>query len=123
MNTSPNHLHALPEEVRNWAMACHLFALVGMLGNGIGYLFGPLITWLIKRNDHPFIDEHGKEAVNFQLTMFLALLCCVPLVFIIIGIPMMILIGLIMTILPIVAGIKAANGEHYQYPLSFRFLQ
>ena len=122
MNTYRNDLHALPEEVRNWAMACHLLALVGALGNGIGYLLGPLIAWLTKRNDHPFIDEHGKEAVNFQITMFIALLCCIPLIFIIIGIPLMILIGLAMTILPIIGGIKAANGEFFRYPLSVRFL-
>ena len=56
--------------VYKWAMVCHLAALVGLLGNGIGFLLGPLVVWLFKNEDDPFIDEQGKEAVNFQITMF-----------------------------------------------------
>ena len=123
MNMPDASSHEISRDARNWAMACHLMALIGVVGNGIGYLLGPLIVWLIKRDDHPFINEHGKAAVNFQITMFIALLCCIPLIFIIIGIPLMILIGLSMIILPIIGGIKAANGESYQYPFSVRFLQ
>ena len=70
------------KEARKWAMLCHLSALSGLLGNGIGFLIGPLVVWLIKRDDAPQIDEQGKEALNFQLTMFLAVFICVPLIFI-----------------------------------------
>jgi len=51
-------------------MVCHLAALVGLLGNGIGFLLGPLVVWLFKKEDDPFIDEQGKEAVSFQIIMF-----------------------------------------------------
>ena len=113
----------LSRDVRRWAMLCHLAALVGLLGNGVGFLLGPLIVWLLRKEDHPFVDEQGKEAVNFQLSMFLALFLCIPLLFVIIGIFLMVLIGIVMTILPIVAAIRANDGVPYRYPLTIRFLR
>ena len=106
-----------------WAMLCHLVALVGLLGNGVGFLLGPLVVWLLKREDDPFVDEQGKEAVNFQITMFIAALICAPFVLVLIGILFLIVIGLMMTIFPIIGAIKANEGESYRYPLSFRFIK
>lgn len=114
---------AVAREARKWATICHLSALIGLLGNGIGFLVGPLVVWLIKRDDAPFIDDQGKEAVNFQITMFLALIASAPFILIVIGIPMMILIGILMTVFPIVAAIKANEGVSYRYPLTIRFLK
>ena len=54
----------IPREARKWAALCHAVALVGLVGNGIGFLLGPLVVWLIKKEDHPFIDEQGKEALK-----------------------------------------------------------
>jgi uncharacterized Tic20 family protein len=104
-------------------MLCHLVALVGLLGNGVGFLLGPLVVWLLKREDDPFVDEQGKEAVNFQITMFIAALICAPFVLVLIGIPFLIVIGLMMTVFPIIGAIKANEGESYRYPLSFRFIK
>jgi len=114
---------ALSRDVRRWAMLCHLSALIGLLGNGIGFLLGPLFVWLMRKEDHPFVDEQGKEAVNFQLTMFLALFVSIPLLLIIVGLFLMAVIGLLMTILPIVAAIKANDGVAYRYPLTIRFIR
>ncbi len=120
----PNEtVETLPREARNWAMACHLSALVGLLGNGIGFFVGPLVVWLVKREDHPFINEQGKEALNFQLTMIGAMLIAAVLVFVAIGIVLLPLLGILDVVLTIVAGIKAANGEHYRYPISIRVIQ
>lgn len=110
-------------DARKWATLAHLSALVGLLGNGIGFLLGPLVVWLVKREDDPFIEEQGREAVNFQLTMFLALFVSAPLVIVLIGIPLLILVGITMTVLPIVASIKANEGEHFRYPLTIRFIK
>ena len=110
------------KEARQWAVLCHLSALVGLLGNGIGFLIGPLVVWLIKREDDLLIEEQGKEAVNFQLTMFLALFVSAVLVFVLIGIPLLITFGLMMVINPIIAAVKTSNGERYRYPISIRFL-
>jgi uncharacterized Tic20 family protein len=122
-------MHSIPEtltpsrDVRKWATLAHLSALIGLLGNGIGFLVGPLVVWLLKREDDPFIEEQGREAVNFQLTMFLAFFLCLPLVLVVIGIPLLILVGITMTVLPIIAAIKASDGKPFRYPLAIRFLK
>ena len=111
----------ISKDVRNWAMGCHMIALVGLLGNGIGFLLGPLILWLIKREDHPFIDEQGKEAINFQLTMMLAFFVSALLIVVVIGIVLLPILVILNVVFTIIAGIKAANGEHYRYPVAIRF--
>jgi uncharacterized Tic20 family protein len=113
----------LPRDVRKWAMLCHLMALVGLLGNGIGFLLGPLIVWLLKKEDHPFIDEQGKEAVNFQITMFLVLFICLILALVLVGFLLMIVVAFLMTILPIIAALRANEGQAYRYPLAIRFIK
>jgi uncharacterized Tic20 family protein len=106
-----------------WAMLCHLSALVGLLGNGIGFILGPLIVWLIKRQEHPFIDEQGKEAVNFQITMFIAFAVSFILAFLLIGIPLLVILAILEIVFPIIAAIKTSNGEHYRYPVSLRLIK
>jgi uncharacterized Tic20 family protein len=112
----------IPREARQWAMICHIICLVGLLGNGIGFLVGPLIVWLMKREDHPFVDEQGKEAVNFQITMMIALIVSALLTLVLIGFVLLLVVGLMATITPIFAAIKANNGEHFRYPLTIRFI-
>jgi len=123
MEPQAESYETIPREAQNWAMGCHLIALVGLLGNGLGFLVGPLIVWLVKREDDPFINEQGKESVNFQITMMGALILCIPLIFVGIGIVLMPLIGIFDVALTIIAGIKAANGEHWRYPLTIRFVK
>lgn len=113
----------IPENARKLAMGCHLLALVGLLGNGVGFLLGPLILWLVKKDDHPFIDEQGKEAINFQLTMFIAMIISAILLLVLIGFFLMFIVGILMVVFPIIGGIKANNGEHYRYPMTIRFLK
>ena len=108
---------------RQWAMLCHLIALVGLLGNGIGFLLGPLIVWLIKKDAHPFIDEQGREALNFQLTMLLAAIVCIPLTFVVIGAFILPVIGILAVLFPIIAGVNANSGNSYRYPLTIRFVK
>ncbi len=113
----------LSRDTRMWAMFCHLGALVGLLGNGIGFILGPLVVWLVKREEDPFIDAHGKEALNFQLSMLIYTLVSIPLIFVIIGIFMLIAIGLLVIILPIIAGIRANDGGFFRYPLTIRMIK
>lgn len=123
MDASTVDSNGLTREHRKWAMLCHLTALVGLVGNGVGFLLGPLLVWLLKREEHPFVDGQGKEAVNFQITMFMALLVCIPLIFVLIGILLMIVIGILMIVFPIVGAIRANEGIPYRYPLSVRFIK
>jgi len=113
----------IPRNARQWAMICHLSALSGLLGNVIGFLLGPLIVWLVKREEHPFIDKQGKEAVNFQITMFIILFVSFLLCLLLIGFVFLIAVGLIMVIFPIIAAIRSDHGEDYRYPISFRFIK
>ena len=122
MNENAEATTLSEKEARQWATICHLSALVGLLGNGIGFLIGPLVVWLIKREDDPLIEEQGKEAVNFQLTMFLAVFLSALLVLVLIGIPLLIGFVLMAIINPIIAGVKTSNGERYRYPISIRFI-
>lgn len=127
---------SLPQDARTWAMLSHLSALIGLFGNGLGFILGPLIVWLVKRGDHPFIDEQGKEAVNFQLTVFVLLvaltLVLVTLLFMSpgeLGVAIVFLVGLVMAaigigdiVLTVVAAVRANAGRHYRYPIVFRFI-
>jgi uncharacterized Tic20 family protein len=113
----------IPREARQWAMACHLVALVGLLGNGVGFVLGPLIVWLLKKEDHPFIDEQGKESLNFQITMLIIMFISVLFTLVIVGFAFLIIAAFIMTIFPIIGAIKANDGEHYRYPFSIRFIK
>ena len=117
---------SVPESVRTTVLVLHLSALVGLV-TGIGFLLGPLVVWLLKKEEHPAIDAAGKNAVNFQLTMLLAGIVagvlCITIIGLIVGIPMAIAVGLLMFILPIVAAVKAANGETYRYPFTYDFLK
>ena len=123
MNDTNQTVDTSTRDARRWAMFCHLGALVGLLGNGVGFLIVPLVVWLIKKDDHPFINEQGKESVNFQITMFLALLVGGLLCLVLIGFIIVPVVLIMMIVLPIVAAVKASDGEQYRYPLTIRFIK
>jgi len=111
------------KEEQNWAMICHLSALAGFL-IPFGNIVGPLIVWLIKRAEMPLVDSNGKEALNFQITVSIAIAVCIPLMFVLIGIPLMIIIALGALILTIMAAVKISNGElEYRHPFALRLLK
>ena len=110
------------KNIWSWGMACHLSSLSGYLGIPLGHFLGPLILWLIKRNEHDFIDEQGKEALNFQMSMWIYIIISAVFSILLIGIPFLIIFLILDIILPIVAAIKASRGESYRYPFTIRFL-
>ncbi len=121
---------AAERDARLWSSVCHVSALVGLLLPSFGAVLGPLVIWLLKRHDHPMIVQHGKEALNFQLSMLLyswALgLIGVATIIILIGflfLGLAALLGIVALVLAVWAAIKASNGEPYHYPLTIRFLQ
>lgn len=111
------------KEEQNWAMICHLSALAGFLVP-FGNIFGPLLVWLLKRADMPMVDRHGKESLNFQITVGIAVAICIPLIFVLIGIPLMFIIGIGALIMTIIAAVKVSNGDFdYRYPFALRLLK
>ena len=116
-------LSSATDDLQRTAALLHLSALVGLLGNGVGFVAAPLVGWLWKRDAHPVLDRAGKEALNFQLTMTLAALVAIPLCFVVIGLPLLLLAGVLMVVMPIVAAIRTVNGVAYRYPLTVRFVK
>jgi len=112
----------LSADEKNWGMACHLSALSGFL-IPFGSIAGPLIVWLVKRNEYDYVDVQGKEALNFQLTVMIALLVSGVLVLVVIGFLLLAIVSIGALILTIISAIKASNGEAYQYPFTIRFLK
>ncbi len=108
---------------RNWALAAHLCGLLAGSVIPLGGVLVPLVIWLVKKEEDPFAAQHALEALNFQLTIFIAALVCVPLLFIIIGIPLLVVVGLADLILSIIAAGKAGNGEVYRYPYALRMVK
>lgn len=105
-------------EERNWAVACHLSALAGLV-LPFGSVLGPLVVWLLGRDRSAYVDAQGKEALNFQLTMLAAYLIALVLVFVVIGIPLLAILIVIDVVLVIVAAVQAGAGVAWRYPLAF----
>ena len=110
-------------------MLCHLSALAGYI-IPFGNVLGPLIIWQIKKNEFPSVEEHGKAALNFQITVLIGVLigitAAVLLSAVCIGfllIPVVVVIGLCGLIFAVIAGIKANNGEPYRYPWSLNLVK
>ena len=136
-------------EERNWALFCHLAALAIVVPY-IGFIacfLGPLVVWLVKRNEFPLVDDQGKESLNFQITMALVAFFVFGLgvTGAIVGIArsaahpqappilafaswlgMFVVLGLIALadiISVIVAAVKTSAGERYRYPIAIRFIR
>ncbi|MEI6892523.1 MAG: DUF4870 domain-containing protein [Pontiella sp.] len=109
---------------RQWAMACHLAALAGYMMPFIaGNLIVPLVIWLIKREDGAFVDEQGKETLNFQLSLLLYAFICVLLFLMVIGIFLLFPLVVFGFICPIIGAVKASEGVAYRYPMCIRFIK
>ena len=115
-------LPPLTNEIKNWGMLCHLSALLGFVPPFIGVILGPLVIWLIKGKEHPFIDANGRESLNFQISILIY--SAIASVTICIGIGLFLLPALwvIDVILIVVAAVKASGGAVYRYPLTIRLI-
>ncbi len=105
------------DEANTWAMILHLTLLITWSLVGI---IAPIVIWQIKKDQFPIIDEHGKNAANWIISAFLYSIPLVILSFFVIGIPFLIALGIAGIVFPIIAGIKASNGEVWKYPLSLQ---
>lgn len=110
-------------EERNWAMFCHLAALALLVLPSLGNIIGPLIVWLIKKDESPLVNAEGKKALNFQITMSIAGLIAAVLCFALIGFIILPIIAIYTLIMIILAAVRTANGEEFTYPTSIPFLK
>jgi len=109
--------------VRTWCVLAHATALVGFLVPVAGHIVGPLIIWLAKRQDSPEIDAHGKESLNFQISMLIWNLISGLLCLVVIGFFMLAILHILNIIFVIIASIQASEGKLYRYPLAMRLIK
>ena len=106
---------------KTWGMLCHLAALSGFI-IPFGNIIGPLIIWLVKKEESEYVDKQGKESLNFQISVTIYALVAGILVLVVVGIFLLIVLGIAVLVLVIVASIKASNREEFSYPLTIRIL-
>jgi uncharacterized protein len=112
----------ITREESNWATFCHLSGFAVFVLPPFGHVIAPLILWLLKRHDSLFIDEHGKEALNFQISVTIYGLICFMMFFFLIGLPMALILFVFWAVCMIYAAIQANDGMSFRYPLIIRFL-
>ena len=132
---------------RTWGMLCHLIAFAWFVVPFVGNIVGPLIVWQIRRQEFEFVDDQGKESLNFQITVTIAGIITGVLVFVFLGIPLAIALGVFdiamgssvsltavacalaialgvfYIVMVIIATTRANNGERYRYPVNWRIIK
>ena len=107
---------------KNMGMLAHLLVFSGYL-IPLGNIIGPLVIFLIKKDESNYIRHHATEALNFQISVLIYLIISVILCFILIGIPLLIALVIIDLIYTIIATVKASNGKLYRYPICIRLVK
>ena len=119
----PQQIESQPsKDERTWAMLCHFSAFFGLIFP-FGNFLAPLIIWLIKKEELPFVEDQGKEILNFQISMTIYLLISGILCIILIGIPIIIGLVIFCFIITIIAAISANDGKSYRYPINLRLIK
>jgi uncharacterized Tic20 family protein len=140
MSDSDSHASTTPAttgvsaEERQWAMFAHLSALLGGLltsgwGGSFGFFIGPLVIWLMKKDTMPFVNDQGKEALNFAITVSIICVALLMLTVLSLGIgalltiPLLLAVGITSLVLVIMAAVKANEGVAYRYPFAIRLVK
>lgn len=113
---------AMSSDEKTWGMLCHLTALAGILITGIGFVLGPLIVWLIKKDQYAFVNDQGKESLNFQISMLIYMIIAGLLVFILVGFVLLPILLVLDVVYVVLASVAASEGKAYRYPFSIRFI-
>ena len=104
-----------PDEEKLWAVGAHLGPIL------LGFI-APLVVWLVFKERSAFLDRHGKEALNMQISYMIYFLVAGISLILLVGFILLPVVGIAWLVLMIVASVKAANSEDYRYPLIFRFI-
>ncbi len=118
---SPATAATISKEERNWAMLAHLSGLLAF-ATLIGGVLGPLVMWMIRKDDMNFAADQAKEALNFQITVFVAGLIAGVMCLILIGFALLGILVIVDLILMIIAAVKASEGVNYRYPFNLRLI-
>lgn len=134
METLPHDPVSTPavasSNVRTWTVLCHASSFIGFFVPVVGHVLGPLLVWLLKRDESPEVNEHGKESLNFQISMFIY----TSVLGVVTAILMLVLVGFLLlplfavlfvadVVLVIIASLKASEGTLYRYPFTIRLIK
>lgn len=114
LSATPPQTHRGNDKI--WSILCHLSAIIG-----VGLIL-PLVVYLAMKDESEYVAANAKESLNFHLSLLIYTLCCIPLIFVVIGIPLLILLGIGSLVLAIVGAVKASDGGCYRYPLTLRLI-
>lgn len=116
LGSSQQPLYQVTESDRLLAVLSHVLTLFFSF-------FAPLIIYLLKKDESPFVREHAKESLNFQITLFIAYVVSILLIVVVIGIFMLMVLGIVHLVLVIVATVRASENKLYRYPFCIRLVQ
>jgi hypothetical protein len=118
MSSSSDH----EQQVRQWGMFLHLSQFAGYIVPGLGFV-APILIWQMKKEELPELDAHGKNVVNWLISLVIYLAMSSVLIIVVIGIALLVVLGVLAVVFPIIGAIKANNGESWKYPLTISFLK
>lgn len=122
-NTIAENSSGLSSDDKLFGMLCHLASFCVFIGIPFGNIIGPVVLWLLKKNDSNFVDYNGKESINFQITITIASIIAGILCLILVGYLLLLVLFIINIIVVVQASLKANNGETYRYPFSLPFIR
>ncbi len=122
MSPTDTESSTIASEARSWALGAHLSALAGLIVP-FGNILAPLIIWLVKRETDPFVDDQGREAVNFNISVAIYAIGAGILTVILIGFVLLAAVVIFWIAMLILGATRANNGERFRYPLSIRFVK
>jgi uncharacterized protein len=121
-SSAPVDADRLERQTRQWAFVLHLSLLAGYVVPIAG-LVAPIIIWQVKKGELPGLDEHGINAVNWIISSLIYAIGSVVLCLVLIGFPLLIVLLIVSIVFPIMAAIKANNGETWKYPWTIEFIK
>lgn len=123
MSENQSQSQAPTQQDKTLGMVCHLLGLAGYVFWLFGNILGPLILWLVKKDTSEFVDDQGKESLNFQISMTIYGMGAGLLSFVLIGLPLLFAIAIFDIVMIVIAAVQANNGVRYRYPLCIRFIK
>ena len=112
---------SLDKDDLNWGMLAHLAGFAGFM-IPLGNIIGPLVVYLIYRDKSTYVANHGKEALNFQISIMIYFIVSFILCFVFVGFVLLAVVGILQLVYTIIAAVDASKGKNYSYPLTFRFI-
>lgn len=112
----------LSQDERNMGIAVQVSSFAGYI-IPFGSILGPFIVWLMKRDEMPFVDECGRNCLNFKISLMIYMMISAILMFVGIGFILIGVLAIVDIVFTIIAAMKASEGISYKYPMTIKFLK